>query len=340
MTDNGTSLLSAAIFIMTAVVVPLLGGPALAGDSINDTAVSKNTVVSNTTVVSKTEVASVGSDATTSAESDSPTKTAISETAKNYENAFRKGDASGLAQMWAENGTYEDSDGRTYNGRAEIERLFQNFFKRPENSRNIEIVIGSVKPLGSTGAIERGVAQVKDSNGKLLSAAPYTVIHVNNGGKWEMASVSEAPARYFDNVLDKLRWFNGEWSAKGSEGEATLSNRWMSERHFLVSTFRSKTKSGESRDDMQVIGVDPRTRRIVSWVFDSDGGYGSGVWSTDGKAWAVDLVRTSADGRRMTSRNIMKPQSSDAFIWTTKGRTIDGLQIPDSDSITVNRIHL
>lgn len=277
---------------------------------------------------------------TAAASDESPVKTAISETARKYEDAFRKGDASALAQMWAENGTYVYSDGNSFNGRAEIERFFQDYFKQADSAKNIEIVVETVKPIGSKGAVEKGVANIKDVNGKLLSTAPYTVIHVNNDGKWEMASVTEQPARYFDNALEKLRWLNGEWSGKGAEGEATLSTRWMADRHFLVATFRVKSKSGETHEDMQVIGVDPRSRRIVSWLFDSEGGYGRGIWSTDGTTWAVDVLRTSADGRTMTVRNLLKPQGSDVFVWRSIGRSLDGLLIPDSDSITVNRIHL
>ena len=265
---------------------------------------------------------------------------AIKANAKSYEEAFAKADAAALASMWAENGSYVDSSGNKYEGRAAIERCFKEYFKQPDASKNLEIRVDSVKSLGDKGAIENGLSRIKDSNGNVLSVAPYTVVHVNNNGKWEMASVNEEAAQYYDNLLDKLRWMSGEWSAKGNGGEATLSSRWMADRHFMVSTFRVKTNSGESHEDTQVIGVDPRRRAIISWIFDSEGGYGHGYWSTDGKRWAIDTVRISPDGKRTQARNYLEPKDSDTFTWRSTGRKLNGLLIPDSDSITVNRIHL
>jgi len=280
------------------------------------------------------------SDSASASSVDAGVESAVRASAKSYEAAFAKGDAAALAAMWAENGTYTDDVGNVYTGRAEIEQVFKAYFKDDKADRNLTIDIKSIKALGDKAAIERGIAQVKDINGKLMSAAPYTVIHVNNNGTWEMASVNEAPAQFYNNLLEKLGWMSGEWQAKGPGGEANLSTRWAADKHFMVAKFHVKTKDGEQLEDMQIIGVDPGKRAIVSWVFDSEGGYGRGIWSTDGKRWAVNMVRTSPEGMRMTARNILEPKDSDSFVWKSTNRRLNGLAIPDSDSITVNRIHL
>ena len=333
--NQGTRLVFSAILFTLVCGLPQLCCGALAkGDVLSPSAKASLQVAETVPAVSSTSSSKVGS------ESDSAVQAALSETARNYESAFRKGDAAALAQLWAENGKYVDGDGNSYNGRAEIERTFQDYFKQSGSAKNIEIAIESVKPIGSNGALETGVARVKDDSGKLLSTAAYSVIHVNNDGKWQMASVSEARPQYFDNLLEKLRWMSGEWSANGAGGEATLSTRWQANQHLLVATYRVKTKTGETHEDMQIIGVDPGSRRIVSWLFDSEGGVGRGVWSTNGKTWAVDQIRTSADGRRVRSRSLLQPRGSDTFVWKSTGRSLNGLLIPDSDTITVNRIHL
>lgn len=338
-TNKGVRLVFSAVAFTTSILLTQFFGQALAKDASIDSDRDANSQSIRLAAGDSSSVSSETSTSTTT-ESESPVKTAISETARNYESAFRNGDSAGLAQMWAENGTYVDSDGNTFNGRAEIEKVFQNYFKIKDSAKNIEIVIDTVKPIGTKGAVEKGVAKIKDVNGKLLSAAPYTVIHVNNDGKWEMASVTEEPALYFDNALEKLRWLLGEWSGKGSEGEATLSTRWMADQHFLIAIFRVKSNDGDRHEDTQIIGVDPRSRKIVSYLFDSEGGFGRGVWSTDGKTWAIDMVRRSSEGRRIKSRSLLQPKDSDVFVWKTTGRSLDGLLIPDSETITVNRIHL
>jgi uncharacterized protein (TIGR02246 family) len=269
-----------------------------------------------------------------------PVESQIKENARAYADAFSKADAAALAAMWVKNGTYLDAFGNRFDGQAEIERCFNDYFKQADADKNLEIRVESVQSLGDKGALENGVSLIKDASGKVLSEAPYTVVHVLDNGKWEMASVSEQGARYYDNPLEKLRWMSGEWSAKGTGGEASLSTRWMAEHHFMVTTFRVKTNNGETHEDTQVIGVDPRRRAIVSWIFDSEGGFGHGYWSTDGKRWVVDMRRTSPDGKRTEARNYLEPKDSDTFTWRSTGRRLNGLLIPDSDSITVNRIHL
>lgn len=289
---------------------------------------------SATTTVTKTTTI------TTSSENSGSVDAAIRAAAKSYEEAFARADAAALAAMWVENGSYVDSAGITCNGRAEIEKFFSDYFKQTDAKKNLEIKIDSIRALGDNAAIEKGTSLIKDENGKVVSSAPYTVVHVNNNGKWEMATVDEGRAQYYDNPLDKLRWMSGEWSAKGSEGEASLSTRWMADHRFLVAKFQVRTKGGESHEDLQVIGVDPRRRSIVSWIFDSQGGYGRGFWTTDGKRWSVDMVRTTPDGVRLEAKNVLELQGSDAFTWRSTGRKLNGLAIPDSDTITVNRIHL
>jgi uncharacterized protein (TIGR02246 family) len=283
-------------------------------------------------------IAQSGSSTTTT--DSSGVESSIRASAKLYQDAFARSDAAAIAAMWAENGTYVDSMGNTHNGRAEIQKVFEGYFNQPDNSKNIEIAIDSIRAFGDKAAVEKGTTKIKDANGAVVAAAPYTVVHVNNNGKWEMATVTEQSAQFFNNLLDKLHWMSGEWSAKGAEGEATLSTRWMADRHFMVAKFHVTTKSGESHEDMQVIGVDPRRRRIISWIFDSEGGHGRGVWSTDGKRWAVDIERVSPDGQRTEARNYLEPKGSDAFTWRSTGRKLNDLAIPDSDTITVNRIHL
>lgn len=273
-------------------------------------------------------------------ESDSKVVAAVKEQAKAYEDAFRGGDAGALAALWAENGTYSDSDGNTYNGRAEIEKLFQSYFQQADAAKNIEIEISSVRTIGDKAAIEKGVAKIKDGSGKLLSEAPYTVVHLNDDGKWQMASVTEQRGRFYNNLLEDLSWLSGEWSAKGPGGEANLSSRWMADKRFLIARFQVKTTSGEQREDLQIIGVDPGRKAIVSWIFDSEGGYGRGVWSNDGKKWAVDMTRTAPGGMRMQARNYLERKDNDTFTWHSTDRQVEGLLVPDSDTITVNRIHL
>ena len=45
---------------------------------------------------------------------------------------------------------------------------------------------------------------------------------------------------------------------------------------------------------MQIIGWDPAAKQIRSWVFDSDGAFGEGVWNKQGNRWYIQSTGTLA----------------------------------------------
>ena len=54
----------------------------------------------------------------------------------------------------------------------------------------METSISSVRIIGGHSAIEDGTAIVKNTNGVIMSQASYTAIHLKEGDKWLMASVT------------------------------------------------------------------------------------------------------------------------------------------------------
>lgn len=269
---------------------------------------------------------------------------AIRARADEYVQSFAKGDAKALAALWTPDGVFIDQKGREYAGRDQIESVFKDYFQK-NKARGFSLNISSIKSLGEKAAIEKGTSSVKDESGKVLSSAPYTVVHVNINGVWEMASVVEhgsgpvASVRQ-NNPLDDLRWLSGEWTAQGSGGDASLSAKWMADRRFLVARFIVKDKSGEQHEDLQVIGVDPRRGAVISWLFDSEGGSGRAFWSKGAKGWVVETMRFSPEGRRMSSCNVLEQSDTDSFTWRSTNRVVDGAKIPDSEPITVKRINV
>jgi hypothetical protein len=66
---------------------------------------------------------------------------------------------------------------------------------------------------------------------------------------------------------------------------------------------------------VQRIGWDPIARRIKSWTFDSNGGYGDGQWSKQGDTWVVQASGVLPDGRTTTSTNFYHRDSADGCTW-------------------------
>ena len=87
----------------------------------------------------------------------------------------------------------------------------------------------------------------------------------------------------------------------------------------------------------QVIGWDPVEKTIRSWMFDSDGGFGQGVWTRKGDNWVVKFSQVLADGREASSINVYKCVDENTYTWKSVGREVGGEQLPNIEEIKVAR---
>jgi hypothetical protein len=88
---------------------------------------------------------------------------------------------------------------------------------------------------------------------------------------------------------------------------------------------------------MQMIGKDPRTGELRSWLFEHEGGFGEADWSWDGKRWLIKATGATPDGGELTATNILTPIDKDTFTWQSTERTLDGNDLPDILPIKVTR---
>ena len=56
-----------------------------------------------------------------------------------------------------------------------------------------------------------------------------------------------------------------------------------------------------------MIGKDNAKGVIRSWVFQSDGGFGDGVWTREGKKWSIDVHGVRADGSKLSGDDHLYP---------------------------------
>jgi hypothetical protein len=77
--------------------------------------------------------------------------------------------------------------------------------------------------------------------------------------------------------------------------------------------------------------------KIRSWVFDSEGGFGEGVWRRVGNDWNVETTSTLNDGSQGSATNIYTPIDDNTFTWKLVDRQVDGEPQGDIDEIPVCR---
>ena len=130
----------------------------------------------------------------------------------------------------------------------------------------------------------------------------------------------------------------GQWLDESEESTAETSSHWSKNQNFIRSNFKVSVPGMDPLEGTQVIGFDASTGMIRSWVFDSDGGTATGVWTRKGDSWEVRSSHVLADGRAASSTNIYKMIDDDQFSWKSIGRQVDGEYLPNTEPVTAYRV--
>ena len=175
-------------------------------------------------------------------------------------------------------------------------------------------------------AIEDAASEVIHPAAEALppSHGRFTAMWVRQGGKWRLASLREARIEPPTTAaqLPDLDWMAGEWAAQNEQTTVEVSAAWNSTRTFLLREMRVLSQGRVAFSVVQRIGWDPLARRIKSWNFDSDGGYGDGIWTKAGNSWIVQATGVRRDGGQTSSTNVYTFDGKDGFTWkSTVART-------------------
>lgn len=255
-----------------------------------------------------------------------------------YVAAYNRGDAKAVASHWGEKAEWLSPAGKKIQGRAAIEQALTAMFAELKGLR-IETTKPAIRFVTPDVAVEEGVVLVTRP-GDEPSGASYLAIHSRKDGQWKLDSVREVelPAETFSrDGLDQLEWLVGEWVDHG-EGVAIESKvAWTKNGTFLTQSFRVVTSGEDELEGTQIIGWDPTTRSIRSWMFDSDGGFGQGVWTRRGNRWFVRATQTLADGRQASATSIYERDGDDKYVWQSVDRSLDGESLPDVKPVKVLR---
>jgi hypothetical protein len=190
-------------------------------------------------------------------------------------------------------------------------------------------------------AIEDGTTTVMGPAGGPPSRARYTNVHVKKDGKWLLDSVREAPFVPPGNrdQLRGLEFLIGDWSEPGDKGEAAhVSFSWSESQNFIVSTFATTHKEIPVSGGTQWIGWDPVAKRIRSWSFEEDGGFGEGLWTRDGDKLTIRSSAVLPDGKKLAGTATIAREDANSFSWQMKDRTLDGKPLPETPVVKFKRV--
>ena len=302
-----------------------------------DTAASKTTAGKGASSDAKSPGESVT--ATAANVATNPDETAIRATIASYVKAFNDGDAKALTSHWGPEGELVTPSGATFTGTAALESEFNSYFEATPDAK-LELAETTIEFISPSVAMESGIARVVVP-GEPPSESEYEAVHVKRGGSWKIDStreqnVPEPPPSHYEN-LKALEWMIGSWVDEDETGAVETTCRWTTNANFIVRSFKVYVEGRIDFEGTQVIGWDPYAGAIRSWMFDSDGGFGSGRWSGSGKEWSVQMLNVLPDGRRASSTNVYTVLDADTIQFRGIGRQIDGELLPNIPPIRVVR---
>jgi uncharacterized protein (TIGR02246 family) len=252
-----------------------------------------------------------------------------------YLAAFAKGEVDAVLAMWTADAEFIDDDGKAYRGR---DTLAPMFAKALPSYKGYKITgkLTSVRLIKPDVALVDGEQTFTPPRGE-ADVSRFTSVWVKTDGQWRIRSARDlTPEPAGENVagrrLRELDWLVGEWVYEGKDTTIHLKIRWALNKAFLMQEYEVKHKQGPESKVAQLVGWDPVTEQIKSWVFDDQGGYGEALWTRNGNTWTSQAIGVLPDGGSGSAVNVVKYHDDNTFTWQSQRREADGQPLPDAES--------
>jgi uncharacterized protein (TIGR02246 family) len=271
---------------------------------------------------------------TTSPTGNGADRAAIEKQAHAFAEAFNRGDARAIAAMWTENGESREVGGKTFVGRAAIEKAYAELFKANAGIK-LDVLVKSVRFPAKDMAVEEGLLRSSRGPKDLPATSTYVAVHVREAGQWKIALASEGGAG--QDRLEDLDWLLGDWTTKVKDGAVQFSFARDPKAPAIRATFK-RTPSGKEpiRGSIR-IAFDPETGQIRSWGFEDDGAHSQALWFCDGKSWVLDARGVLADGTPTAERLVLQRVSPDVITWRAIDRLLGETRLPDTPPLRLTR---
>lgn len=264
---------------------------------------------------------------------------AIQRQIDSYVAAFNAGDADALVKHWTSGGELLTSSGVALRGHDALRAGFADYFAEAKSAK-IELFDPQIEILSPSVARETGTARVMSAEQE-PSDTVYEAIYLKSEAGWRLDSVREqSPAEDPPSNYEQLRpleWMVGSWVDQSSDAQIETTCRWTTNRNFLVRSFSGSIQGRVEFEGTQVIGWDPSTKQIRSWMFDSDGGFGTGVWNGSDDGWTVHTLNVLADGQKASATHVYVRLDENSFEFRSTGRQVGGELLPRIEPIVIVR---
>jgi uncharacterized protein (TIGR02246 family) len=258
---------------------------------------------------------------------------AILKATEAYVQAFNLGNLDGVLAVWSDDAESIDENGKITKGKKALAEMYKNSFHENPGLK-VQIKTSSLQVIKNDIALQDGNAVLSFSAGQTENC-PFTAVWMKQDGRWLLQRVRDLPSQSEGALqaskagLQDLGWLIGQWTNEDKGQKTTLVGRWMKGHKFLVLNYAVHTKGEEILSLTQIVGQDPLTAKLHSWVFDSRGGLGEGSWSRNNETWTAAVAGFTSDGLHCSGTNVWSRVDDNTFTFQSLDREIDGQRLPD-----------
>ena len=278
----------------------------------------------------------IGKEAANAANAD---EQAVRQVTQDFVKAFNAGNAEKAAALFYGGAELIDDAGNVHKGAAAIKEVLGRFFEKFPGATST-MTADSVWMVSPGLAIEEGKRFVSTKDDKSSAATRYTFVMIKQQGGWKIASgreVSDDDSLSPHDRLKPLAWLVGDWVDEGSDAVIQISCRWSDDTNYLLVEFDSKIQGKPAMKSSQRIGWDPLTEKVKSWVFDSDGGNGEGIWAQVENRWVIKSTAVMPDGQTGSATIVLQPLDKDSYLMKGFDRIRGKTAEPDFEVKIVRR---
>jgi uncharacterized protein (TIGR02246 family) len=259
-----------------------------------------------------------------------------------FAKAYEAANAAAIADLFLDESMIVSPEGNAVRGKAAVAAMYDAAFKESSGLK-LEPTVEDIRFLTPDLARVEGKTRLSTNNGDASEFTGFSALLVRRGGNWRIAEMHEYAAPVADVTpyerLKELEWMVGEWVEEGDKAKSQSSIRWADNKSYLVRTYSIEPEGEKPSTGTMFIGWDPQSGQIKSWLFNSEGGHGEGLWNrTNENEWVIKATGVLRDGRPTSATQIQTMVNKDTVKVSSIDRIIGGVVAPDiSDVIMVRK---
>ncbi|MEO1857805.1 MAG: SgcJ/EcaC family oxidoreductase [Rubritalea sp.] len=255
---------------------------------------------------------------------ESPEWVKLKTAASRYVKAFNDKDAAAVAALFVKNGEILLHEDVKIAGHDAIEQHYSRVFDSSYGAK-VALEATSVRFVTPRLVVEEGSVHYITADDEVSTHLYMVILSLQDDGEWRIVQSRnrEVTDQVAYDKLSDIEWLIGDWVAStGDNGKFTMKFRWEPSGAWLIGRGRYSSPDTEPVTMTVRIGWNSAVNKIISWTFDSEGGFSKAVWTEGTDKWVMKAHGVNGGGQSTSSTQSIELIDTEAVLWNFTSRVI------------------